>query len=116
VPYNTLPATPLPDLPIGDEPEYAVSETKFGDGYSQFAEDGINAKTSNVTLTWTNLNAAEFETIRAFLDAHAPATPFLYTAPGAQAERKFICPQWGHNQTSVAHYSIRAKLTQYHGA
>ncbi|NHN67448.1 phage tail protein [Pseudomonas fluorescens] len=66
------------------EPSGTVSfrrkSAKFGDGYEQVAEDGMNNKTQSWPLTFTGpkLRIAE---IKAFLDAHKGAMAFSWTEP-----------------------------------
>lgn len=112
---NTFPASPLPDFPLEQTPEYKVLEVAFGDGYVLDMPDGINSRTDKITLAWTNLNASEFAIIRDFLNAHAPSTPFLYT-PAGSTTKVFKCRVWSHSQTNGGFYSVRATFTQYHGA
>ena len=111
---NTLPSLPLPDLPIRVAPQYKVSEAQYGDGYSVVAEDGVNAEVLVVNLNWTNINQAERDIVVNFLLAHAPATPFYYTAPN-RAQRPYICKEWSDTETDAGYYSVTAKLEENHG-
>lgn len=112
---NTLPAEPLPDLPIDNSPEYTVSETNYGDGYKIIAEDGINAAAYTVRLTWSNINDTERAALVDFLKAHAPAVPFFYTAHG-HPRRTFTCRQWSEREVSAGYHRVSATLTEFHGA
>ena len=112
---NTLPATPLPDLPIAVTPAYAVREANFGDGYQMDAPAGVNFRTDKVDLDWSNINLSEFTILNNFFVAHSPSTPFWYTPPNG-AQRVFKCRQWSYTRVSSGHYNLRATLTQFHGA
>lgn len=116
MPYlNTLPMNPLPDLPLRRSPEYRLNEVQYGDGYKLVAEDGVNATTNRVSLTWSTLTEEEQDAIVSFLEAHAPATPFYYTAPGLP-QRPYRCTSMTHEQINVGLWTVTAELEEYHGA
>lgn len=112
---NTFPALPLPEFPEGIDANYKTSESKFGDGYSLIAEDGINSRTDTVELSWDNITTSEKDLIVPFLEAHAPATPFYYT-PIDNVTRTFICRKWNMRRVDAGFFAVRASLEQYYGA
>lgn len=60
--------------------EYATRSAKFGDGYEQVVEDGIN----NILEEWNisiSGEGSKIKEIRKFLDKHAGAKSFLWTPP-----------------------------------
>ncbi|AKF98714.1 TPA: phage tail protein [Pseudomonas aeruginosa] len=60
--------------------DYATLNRKFGDGYEQVAENGLNnvAQSWNISISGTG---AKIKEIRNFLDRHAGAKSFLWTPP-----------------------------------
>ncbi|QZI68666.1 phage tail protein [Pseudomonas protegens] len=60
--------------------EYATKSAKFGDGYKQVVADGINNASSEWSISISDKGAV-IAAIKAFLDRHAGATPFLWTPP-----------------------------------
>lgn len=112
---NTLPSLPLPDLPIKETPEYKVSETQYGDGYKQIAQDGVNATTWRVDLSWSNINQSERDIIVTFLQAHAPAVPFYYTTTN-RPQRPYTCKDWSDTEVDAGFYNVVATLIENHGA
>lgn len=115
MPLNTLPSDPLPDQPISRSPAYAVDETQFGDGYNLRAELGINSETWTVRLNWSNINPDEHTIIKNFLQAHAPTTPFYYTAQGDQ-QRPYVCTDWSEREHDGEFWDVTATLVEYHAA
>ncbi|MBV4486952.1 phage tail protein [Pseudomonas sp. SWRI153] len=65
--------------PVGNV-EFRLKSAKFGDGYQQVAADGINNKSQSWPLAFVG-DEARIKAIVQFLDRHAGATPFYWTAP-----------------------------------
>jgi phage-related protein len=57
-----------------------VRTKKFGDGYEQAVEDGLNNQSESWPVTFTGMAARILE-IRKFLDKHKGAKAFLWTPP-----------------------------------
>ncbi len=55
---------------------FRIKSAKFGDGYEQTAEDGINNKTQSWPLTFTG-SKSRIKQIAEFLDRHKGAIPFF---------------------------------------
>ncbi|MGX4728075.1 phage tail protein [Pseudomonas corrugata] len=70
----------VPDKEPSGTVSFRVKSAKFGDGYEQVAEDGINNKTQSWPLTFTGPKARIAE-IKAFLDNQKGATAFSWTEP-----------------------------------
>jgi phage-related protein len=115
MPLNTFPALPLPDEPEPVTPQYAVQEVQFGDGYKQIAEDGNNARSDQVQLSWTDINTTEKDLVVNFIEAHAPATPFYYTSI-LGTQKVYICRNWSAARTNANFWNISAQLEEYHAA
>lgn len=56
---------------------FRTKSAKFGDGYEQRAQDGINNRSQSWPLTFTG-QKTRIKEIMAFLDRHAGATPFFF--------------------------------------
>lgn len=61
---------------------------KFGDGYEQRAEDGINSRAVAGRWQWDALSSAAADAIVTFLSANA-LTGFRYTFPTESTERNY---------------------------
>lgn len=70
----------VPDKEPSGTVSFRVKTAKFGDGYEQTAEDGINNKTQSWPLTFTGPKSRIAE-IMVFLNAHKGATAFSWTEP-----------------------------------
>lgn len=112
---NTLPSSPLPDLPIKTQFKHATRRAQFGDGYEQVGTDGANARIITVTLSWSNINQTERDTIVDFLSEHVPHVPFKYVVKG-QGAHVFLCDGWTDTEVDAGYFNVSAVLTEFHGA
>lgn len=69
---------------------HRTKSAKFGDGYQQVAQDGINNKSQSWPLTFVG-GAALITSIRDFLDRQAGAIPFNWSAPLSESAL-YRCP------------------------
>lgn len=83
----------LPDYDAEEDVATAVLTAKFGDGYEQRAQDGINSVKSKWSLTFSLRTKAEVSAIADFLRARAGAISFEWAPPG-ETLRKFKCTSW----------------------
>jgi len=68
-----------------------ILEAKFGDGYEQAIDDGINNKPRAYALQFNNLNSTNGDAIETFFDINNTATtPFDWTPPNGSTGR-FKC-------------------------
>lgn len=67
-----------------------IIRVRFGDGYSQRAEDGINTLSVKVNVAWEYLDPTFADEIESFLLEHG-STPFIWVLPFETAERVFTC-------------------------
>lgn len=89
-------AQTFPDIPAhtasgGQSVEFKLLEANFGDGYENVSEEGLNSKREQWDLTWQDEDNADVATITTFLDTHAGATPFKWTAPRETTEKLWRC-------------------------
>lgn len=85
-------------------------EAKFGDGYSQATQDGINSrvKTWNVHLTVPYAVATD---VAAFLDAHDAWVSFLWTPPNGE-QGYYRCAEYSENPHGADYVTITAEFKQ----
>jgi phage-related protein len=90
-----------------------VNEIRFGDGYSQRYEDGINTQPLILSMIFANRPLAEALGMMHFLHEKGGARSFLYTpqAPYNQ-QRKFICKEFSHKQNFFNNVTVNAKFEQ----
>lgn len=89
---------------------FRTKSAKFGDGYEQRVQDGINNRSQSWPLTFTG-QAKRIKSIMAFLDRHAGATPFNWTAPlGAAA--LYRCTEYQPRPMGGGTYTLTATFEQ----
>lgn len=84
---------PLPEklsADIGKRTTHNVLSVQFGDGYSQRAPNGINAKVDSWEISWIWLDDSERDTVLAALDAVGGHDYLTWTPYGETAEKRFI--------------------------
>lgn len=86
-PANALPPSPGTTKTKDDR----KLKAEFGDGYSLRVLDGLNSDIELWSMVWNNLTRAEKNVICDFLDARAGVEPFMYTMPGDEVEKQWIC-------------------------
>lgn len=59
----------------------SIKEVRFGDGYGQRAEDGINNKRKVGTLLWIPLSKEDFDDIDEFWNQVGVVRTFLWASP-----------------------------------
>lgn len=100
--------TYTPDRSLSKSTAPRIREVKFGDGYSQRTQDGINYLNESWSLTFANRRFTDILTMESFLETKGGVVPFTWQAPG-DTEVKVICRSWdistinytGVNSTSV---------------
>lgn len=102
-----------PHIGSGFEINQRVLMSEFGDGYTQFAADGLNATHDTVTLTWQNLSPTDYAAIAAFWRLKGMATPFQYELPWEEAPKlwRFSAPLTV-NVSAQIYYTVTAALKQ----
>ncbi len=83
-----------------------VRSARFGSGYEQRTQFGINQNPKVYDLTF-EVSQADANTIESFLDARKATDSFDFTPPGESSSALFICRQW----TKTIPYLNRATIT-----
>ena len=88
-----------------------VRAIRFGSGYEQRAQFGIqqNPKTYNLTFEVSETDA---DTIEAFLDARGAVEHFQFTPPGESGAKNFVCRQWSKTIPYLNRATITATFEQ----
>lgn len=101
--------TPDVDAAVTHEPR--IREAKLGDGYSQRAQDGMNADMASWSLRFSGRSLAEGEAIDAFLAAQGGVTAFDWTPPNG-VSTKWLCKKWSRAYVSYESQTVTATFTQ----
>lgn len=82
---------PTPGSTLDTSPQFI--RNKFGDNYVQRMLHGLNCIQEQIQLQWPQVRITDWNTITAFLAAHA-ATPFLWTLPHETSARQWRAKTW----------------------
>lgn len=84
----------VPDFSSKSSLKPNVRVAKFGDGYEQRVQFGINANPQNWSLVFNLRSDTETSALTGFLFEMGAVTSFFWTPPDAAAAVKFVCRQW----------------------
>lgn len=88
-----------------------VRTAGFGDGYTQAAKNGINARSSRWTVVLSNLSEDASDAVTAFLDAHAGQS-FYWTPPRSNRQGYFMCTTYTLTPVEFGMQSISADFEE----
>ena len=89
----------IPDFAAKMTHKPNVRVARFGDGYEQRVQFGINADLQVWDVTFRDRSDAEAGAIDAFLATAGALQSFAWQPPGAAAVLKFVCRQWSKSPT-----------------
>ena len=93
--------------------EPRVRVLKFGDGYEQRAQDGINNNLLMFNFNFDNRNTDEATAILHFLNQRSGQESFVFTPPKPlNASKRFVCRTWNNRFIFKGNYSISAKFEE----
>ena len=103
--------TPAYNMSVSHEPR--VRSIKFGDGYEQRIQDGINADLIKISLTFDGRDMKESTAILHFLESRSAKDFFFFTPPSPyNTRRKFICRTFSSSIVSQGVLNISASFDQ----
>ena len=98
-------------MSVSHEPR--VRSIKFGDGYEQRIQDGINADLIKISLTFDGRDMKESTAILHFLESRSAKDFFFFTPPSPyNTRRKFICRTFSSSIVSQGVLNISASFDQ----
>ncbi|VVD64012.1 phage tail protein [Pandoraea pneumonica] len=89
---------------------FSVLKAKFGDGYEQRANNGLNNRASSYQLTFVGTES-KISAILAFLDAHAGSKSFFWKPP-LREQALFVCEKYSGPVKDGDIYTISATFDQ----
>ncbi|QHF27387.1 phage tail protein [Pseudomonas sp. R32] len=90
--------------------EYRVRTSQFGDGYQQVVGDGLNSKRQSWPLSFVG-DEQRIKAIVEFLDRHAGARSFYWTAPLGE-KGLYRCKSYQPTAKGGGLYSLAATFEQ----
>lgn len=107
---------PSYDAKINTKPRIKVN--KFGNGYEQRINDGINNNLIEFSLVLDNRSEKETVSILHFLQQRNGQESFVYNLPTIYSKSstnlttRFIAPEWGSSYVSYNNYKIDLNLIE----
>jgi phage-related protein len=95
-----------------------IKINRFGNGYEQRVNDGINSNLIELTLNFDNRSEIETVSILHFLNTRNAQESFIYNLPTIYSKSttnlntKFVCPTWDPTYISYNNYSINATFIE----
>ena len=88
-----------------------VRSTRFGDGYEQRVQFGLNQDPKEWTLEW-NVTEEVSDEIETFLEARTGTESFDWTPPAEASSGKWKCPEWSKSIPYLNRATIQATFVQ----
>lgn len=102
-----------PDWGLSEDGEFRVNTVTFGDGYSQYSQDGINSVSRSWNLSWKGIDLADQQKLLKFLVEKRGVEAFQWTIPSTKEVVPVRCLKYPKNSIdSWGSYSISAELTE----
>mgnify|MGYP006277525375 CR=1 FL=1 len=98
----------VPDRGLKKNSQPRIREVRFGDGYTQRVQDGINYMNESWDLSFNNRTFTDINAMVTFLETKGAVLAFTWTPPGG-SEVKVICRNWSvdtiqHTGTNSSSY------------
>lgn len=90
---------------------HSVRAAKFGDGYSQFAKDGIHARNSTWSVEMVNLDDDTANEVADFFDRNAGRS-FYWIPPRKLEQGRYLCSEYSITPTEYRGQSISATFEE----
>jgi phage-related protein len=103
-----------PDWNVPKQHQSNVLTTKFGDGYEQRQEVGMNSLKQVWNLTFSKRQTTEADAIESFLTGLKGVTNFDWTPPGGSVVLKWKCDlnTYTRTPTSAGRWDLSARFEQ----
>jgi phage-related protein len=103
--------TYIPSYGAAQKKKPEVISIKFGDGYEQRTQFGINQNTRVWNLSFNGRDETEANAIDSFLTTQAGVTYFTWTPP-VGAVGKWVCRDWDLSLVDVDCFNISASFEE----
>jgi len=102
-----------PSYPVQANQAPRMRSIKFGDGYEQRTQDGINNSLLTLALSFSLRDADEGKAILHFLESRLGTEPFLFLPPDPYSKQKlFVCKSWASNFNFFDNYDVTATFEE----
>lgn len=101
-----------PDFGATKNAKPIVSPIKFGDGYEQRIQSGLNSNPKTWDVRFSVRDQTEADEIDDFLEARGAVEAFEWTPPDSDTAYNFICRAWTRSLDHFNKYTIAAQFEQ----
>lgn len=101
-----------PDFGASKKSAPAVNSVKFGSGYEQRVQFGINQNPKVWDLVWTAKSNTVADAIEAFFDARAGVEAFDWTPINSGTSYKWVCRSWSRTHQYADINVVNAQFEQ----
>lgn len=98
-----------PDAPVSGSERPDLIRHQFADGYTRRAPKGLNHMALQLSITFSNIYAAEKDEILQFLRARGGYQPFWWQQPN-EALRRWVAPEWSLEQQGFDRWRVSVRL------
>ena len=111
MPLPTFTPTVRPSVGTRFSAKVKVLKAEFGDGYTQYAADGINNVRYELSLRWDILTPAQCDPMVAFFEARKGYERFQYFA-SEDIVRKWTCETWERSKIEGGLWELSATFIE----
>jgi len=101
-----------PDFGAQKNSQPTVNVVKFGSGYEQRVQIGINQNPKTWDLTWSAKSNSVADAIEAFFDARAGVESFDWTPINSETSYKWVCREWSRSHQYADINTVSATFEQ----
>ena len=101
-----------PDFGAQKKSQPQVRSARFGSGYEQRTQFGINQNPKTWDLMWTAQSNTAADAIEAFFDARGGVEAFDWTPLNDDTAYKFVCRQWNRQHQYADINTIQATFEE----
>jgi len=112
---TALPLTSQLSTTSSKQTTFRTLKAQFGDGYSQRAANGLNAKVDSWSITWEHLSSTDKDTVLAALDSVGGWDYLTWTPFSEASSKKFIIKDGSYSVTHIeggTWFNISTQLIQ----
>lgn len=104
--------TYIPSYSSALSQEPRILEAKFGDGYEEIVEDGVNHASKTWKLSFNNISHATADLVIDFFETNETwLTPFDWTDPDGELGR-YRCDEWSKSFDGFEPVSLSCEFKQ----
>jgi phage-related protein len=109
---EALPLTSMVSQSSSSDTDFETLTVKFGNGYEQRSEDGINTEAQKWVITYNNIGGADRTTLWTFIRIVKRTAWFTWTPPGGVSTKFVIDGPVNERALSGDYYTVTFPIRQ----